>query len=84
MKVTSIGNSVELRKLYKISIGDEALPKIVVDCGIHAREWAAHAWCYKLIDDLVNGGSKDMKRVVKRKIELYKKLKIFDPIDRIP
>lgn len=68
MTVSSIGNSVELRKLYKISIGNESLPKIVVDCGIHAREWAAHAWCYKLIDDLINGGSTDMKRIKKEEI----------------
>jgi len=65
---------VELRKLYKISIGNDSLPKIVVDCGIHAREWAAHAWCYKLIDDLINGGSTDMKRIKKEEIIFsYKK-----------
>ena len=37
--LSSIGKSHENRAIYSVSMGDPAHPKIVVDCGIHAREW---------------------------------------------
>jgi murein tripeptide amidase MpaA len=36
----------------------------VVDCGIHAREWASHSFCVYLIHDLLEGNFKSWKNEV--------------------
>ena len=43
-------------------IGDSRNPAIIVDCGMHAREWVSFAFCLYLIDDLINGATKDWTR----------------------
>ena len=35
----SIGKSFENRDIWTVEIGHEYNPKIIIDCGIHAREW---------------------------------------------
>lgn len=53
--VTSIGKSVEDREIYRVDIGNKNMPKIIIDCGIHAREWASPAFCLYVIDQLLSG-----------------------------
>ena len=38
----SIGKSIEDREILAVRIGTDYNPKIAIDCGIHAREWASH------------------------------------------
>ena len=40
--VESIGKSIEDREILAVRIGTDYNPKIAIDCGIHAREWASH------------------------------------------
>ena len=35
----SIGKSFENRDIWTVEIGHDYNPKIIIDCGIHAREW---------------------------------------------
>ena len=51
----TIGQSHEGRDIYRLDIGDTSLPSMVVDCGIHAREWASPAFCLYMINELING-----------------------------
>ena len=39
--ISQIGQSFENRFIYRVLIGEDHLPKISIDCGIHAREWAS-------------------------------------------
>ena len=52
----SIGKSVEGRDIYRVDIGNPNMAKIVIDCGIHAREWASPAFCLYVINELMAGG----------------------------
>jgi len=54
--VHSIGKSFEDREIYRVDIGNTNMPKIIIDCGIHAREWASPAFCLYVIDQLMSGG----------------------------
>ena len=47
-----IGKTYENRNIYTVMIGDDHLPKVVIDCGMHAREWATPAFCIYLIHRL--------------------------------
>ena len=51
----TIGQSHEGRDIYRLDIGYTSLPTMVVDCGIHAREWASPAFCLYMINELING-----------------------------
>ena len=56
--LSTIGTSHEGRDILRVDIRrnfENVKPKIVVDCGIHAREWASPAFCVYLIDQLLNG-----------------------------
>ena len=56
--LTTIGKSHEGRDILRVDIRrnfENVKPKIVVDCGIHAREWASPAFCVYLVDQLLNG-----------------------------
>ncbi|CBY23619.1 unnamed protein product [Oikopleura dioica] len=46
------GKSYENRPLHVIDIGDKKDPTIVIECGIHAREWVSVAFCPFLIDQI--------------------------------
>ena len=50
--VKSIGKSFESRDIWAVEIGNKQRPKIVIDCGVHAREWISPAFCLWLIDSL--------------------------------
>ena len=71
VQLSSIGKSHENRAIYAVSMGDSKNPKIVVDCGIHAREWVRlefvdfDLWFTNLI----------LKKMPKT-LEVYFKLKI--------
>ena len=57
-RLSTIGTTHEGRDIHRVDIRrnfDNSKPKIVVDCGIHAREWASPAFCVYLIDQLLNG-----------------------------
>merc|ERR1711970_580269 len=55
-KVVNTGNSFEKRDIWAIEIGPQDAEKvIVVDCGIHAREWISPAYCQWLIKQLSSG-----------------------------
>ena len=41
--------------MLAVEIGQGSNPTILVDCGIHAREWASHTLCIYLISELVEG-----------------------------
>ena len=58
VEVESYGRSIEDRELYVVSIGDPTNPTMVVDCGMHAREWVSFAFCLYFINDLLNGENK--------------------------
>lgn len=53
--VSSIGKSYEGRdiSMIKISTGGSGKPTILVDAGIHAREWIAPATALYMIQELV-------------------------------
>ena len=55
----SIGKSHEKRDIWRLKIGlnAEDMPSMVIDCGIHAREWVSPAFCLYLIDQLLNESS---------------------------
>ena len=59
MTLKTIGQSHEGRDIYRLDIGDTSLPTMVVDCGIHAREWASPAFCLYMINELINGDYTD-------------------------
>lgn len=46
--------------------GDSSLPTVVVDCGIHAREWVSPAFCQHLINELLatSGSAESWKNSV--------------------
>ncbi|KFM71537.1 Carboxypeptidase A2, partial [Stegodyphus mimosarum] len=55
-KLETIGKSYENRPIYnlKISSGDSSKkPAIMMECGIHAREWSSVAACAYLVNRLV-------------------------------
>ena len=54
VKVESYGKSYENRDLLAVRIGNPSNRAIIIDCGIHAREWASPAFCLHLINDLVD------------------------------
>ena len=59
VQLKSIGKSHEGRDIWRLNIGlsAEDMPSIVIDCGIHAREWVSPAFCLYLIDQLLNESS---------------------------
>ena len=62
VEVSTFGKSYEDRDLKMLTInGKEANQNnaIFVDCGIHAREWIAHAWCQHLVNYLLNNPEGD-------------------------
>jgi len=51
----SIGNSYEGTPIYGIHLGKTGnKPVIVIQCGIHAREWITPTHCLWIVDQLVN------------------------------
>merc|ERR1712071_405242 len=63
VQVSTFGQSYENRDLKMMTIqpssGAVENNAIFVDCGIHAREWVAHAWCQHLVNYLLNNPSDD-------------------------
>lgn len=70
--VHSIGKTIENRDIWAVEIvnrpvnmaAESELPKIIVDCGIHAREWVSPAFCQHLINDLLAGSATSWKNSV--------------------
>ena len=56
--ISVIGKTAEDRDIFAVQIGYDYNPTISVDCGIHAREWASHAFCIFLINELLDGNEK--------------------------
>ncbi|CAG5110898.1 Oidioi.mRNA.OKI2018_I69.chr2.g5246.t1.cds [Oikopleura dioica] len=52
--VKTYGQSYEKRPLQVIDIGEEEDPAILIECGIHAREWVSVAFCPFLIDQILS------------------------------
>lgn len=52
VKVISIGKSFEERDIKAIVIGNSP-NKVMLECGIHAREWASQASCLWIVDQLL-------------------------------
>jgi len=55
------GKSYENRDLYALVIkeqqGRDNVPKVMIDCGVHAREWISHSVCQYFVGQLVNPNS---------------------------
>ncbi|KAH7950515.1 hypothetical protein HPB49_025053 [Dermacentor silvarum] len=67
---TSIGRSYEGRDMIAVHIkAKENLPIVFLECGIHAREWAAHSACLYIIDQLATQYGKD--EGVRRLVSTY-------------
>ena len=69
--VSSIGKTHLNREIYVVDIFEkhatfvgEDYPKIVVDCGIHAREWVSFSFCQHLINELLWGSYKEKRKKV--------------------
>ena len=45
VNTTIIGLTFEERELFVVKIGPEYAPKMVLECGIHGREWLSGKWC---------------------------------------
>ncbi|KAM3932220.1 carboxypeptidase B-like [Leptodactylus fuscus] len=56
-----IGNTYEGRPMHVLRVGQSSTegPAIFMDCGIHAREWIAPAFCQWFVRELVSGYTKD-------------------------
>jgi len=56
------GKSHENRDLYALVIKDKQgrdnVPKVMMDCGVHAREWISHSVCQYFVGQIVNPNSK--------------------------
>ena len=53
VNTTIIGLTYEERELFVVKIGPEYAPKMVLECGIHGREWLSGNWCSKLMSENV-------------------------------
>ncbi|XP_032830828.1 carboxypeptidase B2-like [Petromyzon marinus] len=63
-----IGVSHENRPLYVIKVGvrsSVAKPAVWIDCGIHAREWIAPAFCQYFVQHAVNRLDRSMMELLK-------------------
>ncbi|RWS29793.1 carboxypeptidase B-like protein [Leptotrombidium deliense] len=55
IKIKVIGKSIENRNIHGVQIGDGSQQKsnVLIECGIHAREWISPASCLYLINQLL-------------------------------
>ena len=57
-KVHELGTTFEGRTILGFEMGDLGIasekPKIVVDCGVHAREWIGPAACRQFIHEMLH------------------------------
>ena len=58
VKVATIGTTYESRSIKIVTVSNakavkKSKPAILMDCGIHAREWVSPAFCLYAIDRLV-------------------------------
>lgn len=55
VKYVEFGKTPEGRNMMALEIGTGS-KAISIDCGIHAREWVADAYCQWFINEAINGG----------------------------
>lgn len=56
MSVFSMGKSYENRDIWmaKVTNSSDANPIVMIECGMHAREWISPAFCLWVLDDILN------------------------------
>ena len=63
VQISSIGTTHEKRpiEMVKASLNDGATRAgVVIDCGVHAREWVSPSFCMYALEQLLNGGRMGM------------------------
>ena len=58
VEVSSFGKSFQNMDLKVVKMFGGVLPKnkfVVIECGIHAREWISHAFCMWFINKMLSG-----------------------------
>lgn len=61
VNISSIGKSVEDRNIYLATLSSPEKRKksiVVIECGIHAREWISPAFCLWVMDDILRSNRK--------------------------
>ena len=62
--VKVIGRTFEGRNLYAVEMGNPENPKIIIDCGIHAREWISPKMCQYIIHKLNSNDNDNLTKNV--------------------
>jgi len=59
-RASVLGKTTESRNINMLTLGKSANnPLVVIDCGMHAREWISPAVCQCYVDHLISGYGKD-------------------------
>merc|ERR1719446_1974913 len=59
-RASVLGKTTESRNINMLTLGKSANnPMVVIDCGMHAREWISPAVCQCYVDHLISGYGKD-------------------------
>ena len=61
VELKKYGKSIENRDLYALVIKEKSgrsdVPRVLIDCGVHAREWISHSTCQYFVGQLTNPDS---------------------------
>ncbi|XP_053546423.1 carboxypeptidase O [Bombina bombina] len=69
-----LGSTYEHRPIYYFKIGwpsDKTKKYIVIDCGIHAREWIAVAYCQWFIKEIISNQNDPLLNKVLKQVDFY-------------
>ncbi|KAM9305597.1 carboxypeptidase O-like [Gastrophryne carolinensis] len=70
-----LGSTYEARPMYYLKISqpsDNPKKMVWIDCGIHAREWIAPAFCQWFVKEIVQNHEKDARiKQILRNLDLY-------------